>query len=67
MPEVARHIYCVLQGTIAISLLGSDGRFVQLAVLTRGEFFGETALVRGWRRVSLATAVQDSPVGQIVA
>lgn len=65
--QSAKHIYCVLHGTIGLSLLGSDGRAVQLALLTRGEFFGETALVRGWRRVSEAKALQDSRVGRIDA
>jgi len=65
--QPAHHIYCVLQGAVSLSLLGSEGRFIQLAVLTRGEFFGETALVVGWRRVSQATACQDSRVGRIEA
>ncbi len=65
--QSAWHIYCVLHGTVGLSLLGSEGRTVQLALLTRGEFFGETALVRGWRRVSEATALQDSRVGRIEA
>ena len=38
-----------------------------MALLTRGEFFGETALVVGWRRVSQAMACQDSRVGKIDA
>jgi CRP/FNR family cyclic AMP-dependent transcriptional regulator len=65
--QPAKHIYCVLEGAVGLSLLGSEGRFVQLALATRGEFFGETALVRGWRRVSQALAFQDSRVGQIEA
>ncbi len=65
--QPARHIYCVLHGAVGLSLLGSEGRLVQLALLTPGEFFGETALVVGWRRVSQATACQDSRVGQIEA
>jgi CRP-like cAMP-binding protein len=65
--EPARHVYWVLEGAVGLSLLGSEGRFVQLTLLTRGEFFGETALVRGWRRVSQATAVRDSRVGRIEA
>jgi CRP-like cAMP-binding protein len=32
-----------------------------------GEFFGETALVPGWRRASEAKALQDSRVGQVDA
>jgi CRP-like cAMP-binding protein len=65
--QPAKHVYWVLEGAVGLSLLGSEGRFVQLALLTRGRFFGETALVRGWRRVSQAMAFQDSRVGRIEA
>ena len=63
--QPATHIYCVLQGSVGLSLAASQGRSLQLAVLAHGEFFGETALVRGWRRVSQAVALQDSRVGRI--
>jgi CRP/FNR family transcriptional regulator, cyclic AMP receptor protein len=65
--QPARYIYCVLQGSVGLSLSASRGRLLQLAVLARGEFFGETALVRGWRRVSQAAALQDSRVARIEA
>ena len=65
--QPAKHLYCVLQGTIGLSLFANAGRVLQLALLTRGQFFGETALVRGWRRVSQAVALQDSRVGRIEA
>lgn len=55
------------EGGACLSLFASEGRFLQLALPTRGEFFGETALVRGWRRVSQAVALQDSRVGRIEA
>jgi len=65
--QPARYLYCVLGGAVGLSLPGSDGRFLQLALVARGEFFGETALVRGWRRVSQAMALEDSRVGRIEA
>jgi len=65
--QPATHVYCVLQGSVGLSLSASRGRMVQLAVLAGGEFFGETALVSGWRRVSEAVALQDSRVGRIEA
>lgn len=65
--QPAKHLYCVLRGSVGLSLFASEGRPLQLALLTRGEFFGETALVRGWRRVSQAVALQDSRVGRIEA
>lgn len=65
--QPAKHIYCVLDGAIGLSLPGTDGRFVQLGLRAAGEFFGETALVPGWRRASEAKALQDSRVGQVDA
>jgi len=63
--RIAKHLYCVLEGTIGLSLSGSKGRFLRLALLTRGEFFGVSALVPGWRRMSEAMALRDSRVGRI--
>jgi len=58
--QQAKHLYCVLEGAVGLSLSGSKGRFLRLALLTRGEFFGVSALVPGWRRVSRAIALRDS-------
>lgn len=65
--QPAKHIYYVLDGAIGLSLLGSDGRFVQLGLRAAGEFFGETSLIPGWRRTSEARALEDSRVGQVDA
>src|SRR3972149_9989596 len=58
--QPAKYLYCVLEGVIGVSLLGSEDRLVRLIVSTRGEFFGIDALMRRWRRLSVATALQDS-------
>jgi CRP-like cAMP-binding protein len=63
--QPAKYLYCVLEGVIGISLLGSEDRVVRLILSTRGEFFGIDALIRRWRRLSIATALQDSRVGRI--
>ncbi len=34
--QPAKHIYCVLDGTIGLPLLGTDGRFVELGLLAAG-------------------------------
>jgi len=65
--QQAKHLYCVLEGAVGLSLSGSKGRFLRLALLTRGEFFGVSALVPGWRRVSRAIALRDSLVAMIDA
>ena len=65
--ERAKNLYVVLEGQIALSLLGSDGRFVRLSVLAAGEFFGVSALIPLWHRVSYAVALRDSRIGEIPA
>lgn len=56
--QVAENLYLVLDGAIGLSILGSKGGSLRLAVLAQGEFFGIAALIPGWRRVSLANAVR---------
>ncbi|HSE86442.1 MAG TPA: Crp/Fnr family transcriptional regulator [Candidatus Binatia bacterium] len=65
--EVAENLYLVLDGGIGLSLLGSKGSSLRLAVLAQGEFFGVAAVIPGWRRVSHASAVRDSRIGEIPA
>ena len=65
--EVAENLYLVLDGGIGLSLLGSKGSSLRLAVLAQGEFFGVAALIPSWRRVSHASAVRDSRIGEIPA
>lgn len=63
--QPASYLYCVLEGVVGISLLGSEDRFVRLMLATRGKFFGIDALMHKWRRLSMATALEDSRVGRI--
>jgi CRP-like cAMP-binding protein len=65
--QVAENLYLVLDGEIGLSLPGSKGNSLRLAVLAQGEFFGVAALIPGWRRVSHASAVRNSRVGEISA
>lgn len=65
--QVAENLYLVLDGGMGLSLLGSKGSSLRLALLARGEFFGVAALIPGWRRLSHASAVRDSRIGEIPA
>lgn len=65
--KIAKHLYCVLEGTVGLCLAGSEGRLLRLSLVTRGEFFGVSAFVPGWCRVSQAVAFRDSRVGRIEA
>lgn len=63
--EPGKNLYVVLEGQVGLSLSGSDGRFLRLSVLATGEFFGVSALIPVWHRVSYATALRDSRIGEI--
>jgi CRP/FNR family transcriptional regulator, cyclic AMP receptor protein len=65
--QAAENLFLVLDGAIGLSILGSKGNSLRLAVLAQGEFFGVAALIPGWRRVSLASAVRDSRIGEVPA
>ena len=65
--EPAKNIYVVLDGQVGLSLSGSNGHFVRLSVLGAGEFFGICALIPVWHRVSYATALRDSWIGEVSA
>lgn len=65
--QPAENLFLVLEGEVGLSLSGSEGHFVRLVVLTEGEFFGVSALVPGWRRVTHATALRDSRIAEIPA
>lgn len=65
--QPAKDLFCVLEGAVGLSLLASKGNYLRLGLLARGEFFGISALVPGWRRVSRAMALGESRVGIIDA
>jgi len=53
-------LYIILQGCIKISISGKAGEEVALAILGRGDFFGEMALLDGMPRSADAVALEDS-------
>jgi CRP-like cAMP-binding protein len=65
--QLAEDLYLVLDGEVGLSLSGSKGRALRLAMITQGEFFGVNALVPRWRHVSHASALRASRVGEIPA
>jgi CRP-like cAMP-binding protein len=65
--QAAQHIFLMLEGAVGLSLPSSNGKFLRLALLTPGDFFGISAFVSGWRRVSRAMALRESRVGMIDA
>ena len=65
--QQAENLYLVLEGEVGLSLLGSKGRALRLAVLAPGEFFGQSALVPTWRHVSHVSALRESRIGEIPA
>ena len=65
--QAAENLYLVLEGEVGVSLFGSKGRTLRLAVLAQGEFFGVNALIPGWRHVGHASALRNSRIGEIPA
>jgi CRP/FNR family transcriptional regulator, cyclic AMP receptor protein len=65
--EMAKHLFCVFEGMVGLCLSGSGGRFLRLILTMPGDWFGVSALVPGWRRVSRAMAVHNARVGRIEA
>jgi CRP-like cAMP-binding protein len=61
------NLYIIIDGEVGLSLLGSKGSSLRLAVLAQGEFFGVAVLVPGWRQVSHAGAFSHSRIGAIPA
>jgi len=48
--QYGRETYFVLEGRVVISMLGPGGADLPVAVLRRGEFFGERGMLTGQRR-----------------
>jgi len=53
-------LYVIYKGKIRILQKGEDGKEINLGVRTRGDHFGETALITGHPRNASARAVEDS-------
>jgi CRP/FNR family transcriptional regulator, cyclic AMP receptor protein len=53
-------MYLIERGRIRICVQGTDGRDMTLAVLGRGDFFGEMALLDGQRRSADAIVIEDA-------
>ncbi|MHA7630760.1 Crp/Fnr family transcriptional regulator [Corallococcus sp. M7] len=60
--DVGTALYIVRRGQVAIRLSSSDGKEVILALLDRGDFFGELALLDGSPRSTDAVAREEADV-----
>ncbi|MCE9671195.1 Crp/Fnr family transcriptional regulator [Myxococcus stipitatus] len=58
--DVGRSLYVIQQGEVAIRLCSHEGKEVILALLSRGDFFGELALLDGEPRSTDAVAREDT-------
>jgi CRP-like cAMP-binding protein len=55
-------LYIVTDGTVQIELKDRQGNIIQLAEFSKGDFFGELALLDGERRTASAKAISDTRV-----
>lgn len=60
--DPAKTVYVVLGGEISIEILSPDGRSVSLAVLKKGEIFGELAVLDDGTRSADARALEESQI-----
>jgi len=58
--EEGNAMYLIEQGKVRISVQATDGHEMTLAELSRGDFFGEMALLDGQRRSADAIVAEDS-------
>lgn len=58
--DPATHVYFLKEGRIKISIFSSEGREVTLAILERGEIFGEVSLSGIEKSDTQAQALQDT-------
>ncbi|WP_164021037.1 Crp/Fnr family transcriptional regulator [Pyxidicoccus trucidator] len=58
--DVGRALYVIRKGEVAIRLSSPDGKEVILALLDRGDFFGELALLDGEPRSTDAVAREET-------
>ena len=53
-------LYYVAEGMVKISIVSSDGRESDIALLSRGDCFGEMSVLDGGRRAATAVAVEPT-------
>lgn len=53
-------LFLILEGEVKVSRIGRDGREVIIAVLRKGNFFGEMSLLDGQPRSAAATTTAES-------
>ena len=54
--EQSFDLYIIVEGSVRISLVNSDGREVDLAILGKGDFFGELSFLDNRSRSAMVTA-----------
>lgn len=60
-------MYVILEGTAVVALLDEQGAEREVARLSRGEFFGEMALLTGEPRSASVSAIDDLEVAMITS
>jgi CRP-like cAMP-binding protein len=60
--DAAADVFYIQQGSVKLSVLSRTGKEAVVAVLDRGDFFGEGCLAAQPRRIATASAMSDSTV-----
>src|SRR6185295_10864486 len=60
--DVADSVFFIQKGKVKITVVSQQGKEAVVAILGKGEFFGEGCMVGQMTRLSTATAMEDSEV-----
>jgi CRP-like cAMP-binding protein len=63
--EKADSMYYVQSGNVKLTVESGHGKKAVIAILHRGDFFGEGCLAKGSVRISSATAIQTSTISRV--
>jgi CRP/FNR family transcriptional regulator, cyclic AMP receptor protein len=63
--DAADAMFYIEHGNVKLTVVSQSGKKAVIAILRRGEFFGEGCLVTGTRRISNAAALHPSTISRV--
>jgi CRP/FNR family cyclic AMP-dependent transcriptional regulator len=63
--DVADAVFYIEHGNVKLTVVSQAGKKAVIAILRRGDFFGEGCLVKGTRRISNAAALHPSTISRV--
>jgi len=63
--DIADAMFYIEHGNVKLTVVSQSGKKAVIAILRRGDFFGEGCLVKGTRRISNAAALHPSTISRV--